>query len=366
MTPVQFLGRISALIPPPRYPLVRLSGVFAPRSSWRAAVVPKTPETRPAPPPSKKKTKTKRDAASSLAAEPGRGRSSEYEPPQGPRTSVRWQDAHTDARASPRCRCYAQARMDPRRIRELLERVQRGEVAVDGALDALRELPFRDIGMATVDHHRALRQGMPEVVFGEGKTVDQLVKIAEELASQHSNTLITRLDADKAAELIVRLPTLRYAPLARTGSVVVSPVELRDVGPVAVVTAGTSDVPVAEEAVETLAAVGLASTRLYDVGVAGIHRLFGRFDELQKAAAVIVCAGMEGALPSVVGGLVSVPVVAVPTSVGYGVARGGRTALFAMLTSCASGITVVNIDNGFGAAMAVHRMLYRPKRQEKA
>jgi NCAIR mutase (PurE)-related protein len=247
--------------------------------------------------------------------------------------------------------------MEPRRLRELLERVQRGEVAVEGALDVLRELPFRDLGIATIDHHRALRQGVPEVVFGEGKSVEQLALIAEELTRKHNNTFITRLDARKAEELGARLPALRYAPLARTGSVVVSPVLLRDVGAVAVVTAGTSDVPVAEEAVETLAAVGLRSTRLYDVGVAGLHRLLGRLDELRGAAAVIVCAGMEGALPSVMGGLVSAPIVAVPTSVGYGAALGGLTALAAMLTSCASGIAVVNIDSGFGAAMVVHRML---------
>jgi NCAIR mutase (PurE)-related protein len=249
--------------------------------------------------------------------------------------------------------------MDPRHIRELLERVQAGETPIDDALDTLRKLPFRDMGFATVDHHRALRQGVPEVIFSERKTVDQIAAIGNEILRAGQNVLMTRLDQEKADALAHHLAGFRYAPLARVGMVELAPPEARNVGTVAVVTAGTSDVPVAEEAVETLRAVGIEPLRMYDVGVAGLHRLLHRLDELRKASAVIVIAGMEGALPSVVGGVVSAPIVAVPTSVGYGTALGGFTALFAMLTACASGLVVVNIDSGFGAAMAVHRMLVR-------
>jgi len=247
--------------------------------------------------------------------------------------------------------------MDPRLVRELLERVHKSEVSVDEALESLRKLPFQDLGFATVDHHRALRQGVPEVIFGEGKPAELIAAIAEEMVRAGSNVLVTRVDAAKAEAILAKIPDFRYAPLARTLSLELRPVHPRSKGPVAVVTAGTSDMPVAEEAAETLRAVGLEPVRHYDVGVAGIHRLLHRVDDLRKAAAVIVCAGMEGALPSVMGGMVSSPVVAVPTSVGYGTALSGFTALFAMLTSCASGVVVVNIDSGFGAAMAVHRML---------
>ncbi len=242
-------------------------------------------------------------------------------------------------------------------VRELLERVQGSEVSVEEALETLRQLPFRDIGVATVDHHRALRQGVPEVIFGEKKTVDRISRITEEMVRAGANVLVTRVDPDKAAALCARFPAFRHAEEARTLSIVQSAPPRRTRGPVAVVTAGTSDAPVAEEAVETLLSVGLEPLRLYDVGVAGIHRLLHRLEDMRRAAAVIVCAGMEGALPSVVGGIVSAPIVAVPTSVGYGTALSGFTALFAMLTSCASGVVVVNIDSGFGAAMAVHRML---------
>lgn len=247
--------------------------------------------------------------------------------------------------------------MDPRLVRELLERVQGSDVSVDDALEVLRQLPFRDIGVATIDHHRALRQGVPEVIFGERKTVDQIARIAEEMVRAGHNVLVTRVDPDKAASLCARMPAFRHSAEARTLSIEVAPVPRRSRGPVAVVTAGTSDVGVAEEAAVTLEAVGLEPARLYDVGVAGIHRLLHRLEDLRRAAAVIVIAGMEGALPSVVGGVVSAPIVAVPTSVGYGTAMGGLTPLFAMLTSCASGVVVVNIDSGFGAAMAVHRIL---------
>lgn len=239
----------------------------------------------------------------------------------------------------------------------MLERVRESDLSVDDALEHLKKLPFRDIGVATVDHHRALRQGTPEVIFGERKSVDQIARITEEMVTAGQNVLVTRVDAAKAGELRDLFPSFRHSPEARTLFLEMRPVAPRARGPVAVVTAGTSDIDVAEEAVETLSAVGLTPLRLYDIGVAGIHRLLHRLDDLRRAAAVIVCAGMEGALPSVVGGIVDTPIVAVPTSVGYGTAMNGFTALFAMLTSCASGVVVVNIDSGFGAAMAVHRIL---------
>ena len=246
--------------------------------------------------------------------------------------------------------------MDPRHVRDLLSRLRQGEVDVDAAVEELKHLPFRDLGFASVDHHRALRQGVPEVIFGEPKTAEQIIAIAREIASAGQNIFVTRIDASKAEAIAAAIPGFAYAPVARTGSLVATPPPPRK-GTVAVVAAGTSDLPVAEEAVETLQAVGLASLRMYDVGVAGLHRLLHRLDALRAADCVIVVAGMEGALPSVVGGVVSAPIIAVPAAVGYGTALSGFTALFAMLTSCASGIVVVNIDNGFGAAMAAHRIL---------
>lgn len=249
--------------------------------------------------------------------------------------------------------------MNPGQIKALLERVKRGATTPDEALEALRDLPFADIGYATVDHHRALRMGVPEVIFGEGKTAEQIAGIAEELAKKEQNVLVTRLDTEKAALLAARLPAMKYAPMARTATLELSPIAARPCGPVAVVSAGTSDMPVAEEAAETLRMLGIEALRVYDVGVAGLHRLLTKRALLEEAAGIIVVAGMEGALPSVVAGLSPKPLVAVPTSVGYGVHLEGLTPLFAMLTSCASGVVVVNIDNGFGAAMAFHRMLPR-------
>lgn len=246
--------------------------------------------------------------------------------------------------------------MDPRHVRDLLERVQSGELAVDAAFEDLKHLPYRDLGFAAVDHHRALRQGVPEVIFGEGKSAEQITGIAREIAGAGQNVLVTRVDAAKAEALTAAIPGFRYAPVARTVSLVQSPPAQRR-GTVAVLTAGTSDLPVSEECAETLIAVGLTPLRMYDVGVAGLHRLLHRVDALRAADVVVVVAGMEGALPSVVGGVVSAPLIAVPTSVGYGTALSGFTALFAMLTSCASGVVVVNIDSGFGAAMAAHRIL---------
>ncbi|MFO0590724.1 MAG: nickel pincer cofactor biosynthesis protein LarB [Polyangiaceae bacterium] len=246
--------------------------------------------------------------------------------------------------------------MDPRHLRELLTKLRAGEVEVDAALEGLKTLPFRDLGFAAVDHHRALRQGVPEVIFGEPKTAEQIIGIAREIAAVDQNVFVTRVDPVKAAAIAEALPDFKYAPIARTGSIVRAPIPQRK-GTVAVVTAGTGDLPASEEAVETLIAVGLTPVRMYDIGVAGLHRLLHRVEALRAADVVIVAAGMEGALPSVVGGVVSTPIIAIPTSVGYGTALGGFTPLFAMLTSCASGVVVVNIDSGFGAAMAAHRIL---------
>jgi NCAIR mutase (PurE)-related protein len=247
--------------------------------------------------------------------------------------------------------------MDPKRLRDLLESVQGGRTSVDAALTELRDLPFADLGYAAVDHHRALRHGAPEVILGQGKTPAQVVGIARELARAGQNVLVTRLDADAAREVCAAMPDLKYSPLARTATLEQAPVPPLGTRPVALVSAGTGDLPVAEECAETLRMLGGTLERVYDVGVAGIHRLLHRRDVLDRSSVIIVVAGMEGALPSVVGGIASCPVIAVPTSVGYGVSFGGLTALAAMLSSCASGIVVCNIDNGFGAAYAAARIL---------
>lgn len=242
-------------------------------------------------------------------------------------------------------------------IAALLADVARGAVAPEAALERLRDLPYRDMGVAKIDHHRELRQGVPEVVFGVGKTSEELSTIARAFVERGQTMVVTRLDRERAERLRAEQPKLEYFERARMAKLVLSPVPKRKAPPVVIVSAGTSDLGAAEEAAEMLAAMGYATNRIYDVGVAGIHRLFHHVDELRRAPLAIVVAGMEGALPSVIGGLVSCPVIAVPTDVGYGTALSGFTALFAMLTSCASGLSVVNIDNGFGAAMAAHRIL---------
>jgi NCAIR mutase (PurE)-related protein len=256
--------------------------------------------------------------------------------------------------------------MDRERLRELLEAVQTGSLEVESALGKLATLPFSDLGYARVDHHRALRQGLAEVVLAEGKAPEHLIGIVRRLIEAGENVLVTRLVGRNAEELQQAVPALAYAPLARIAQLVQRPIVERVGTPVAIVTAGTSDIPVAEEAFETLRMFGLPAKRYFDVGVAGIHRLLGHLEELRAAPVAIVVAGMEGALPSVVGGLISAPIIAVPTSVGYGTALSGFTALFGMLTSCASGVTVVNIDNGFGAAMAVGRMLSPSQKQAQS
>ena len=252
--------------------------------------------------------------------------------------------------------------MDVLQLQNLLERVRAGGVSLDDALHELKDLPFADLGYARVDHHRALRQGVPEVIFGLGKTPEQIVGIAQELGRTGENVLITRLDQKKAGEVRRTLPQLTYNETAATGVWEQVPIAPLGKLPIALVCAGTADVPVAEECAETLRMLGIRVERLYDVGVAGIHRLLSRRDLFDQTALTIVVAGMEGALPSAVGGLVSIPVIAVPTSVGYGAAFGGLTALACMLTSCASGITVCNIDNGFGAAFAAARILHTAAR----
>lgn len=255
--------------------------------------------------------------------------------------------------------------MDAEKLGKLLEQVSSGGLSVEAAARELKKLPFSDVGYARVDHHRELRQGMPEVVFGEQKSSAQLIGIIRALLDAGQDVLVTRVDDDKAGIVCTELPKLRHAPVARVLSYRERSPSPRMASPVALITAGTSDQAVAEEAAETLAAGGIEVDRIYDVGVAGIHRLFEAMPRIERAPAVICIAGMEGALPSVLGGLVRCPVVAVPTSVGYGAALQGMTALFGMLTGCASGVTVVNIDNGFGAAMAVIRLASLLKNGER-
>lgn len=242
--------------------------------------------------------------------------------------------------------------MNPIRLRELLMQVQEGRLDADAAMEQLRALPFEDLGFAKVDHHRAIRTGFPEVIFGSGKSAEQIIEIARSLASAEHNVLITRLDATIAEHVQRALPALSYSAQARIGSLIHTPAKIVGRGTVLIVAAGTSDRAVAEEAAVTAEHMGNRVERVHDVGVSGIHRLFAHQDLLRAAAVLIVVAGMEGALPSVVAGLVDRPVIAVPTSVGYGASFGGLAALLAMLNSCAAGVLVVNIDNGFGAAVA--------------
>jgi NCAIR mutase (PurE)-related protein len=233
-------------------------------------------------------------------------------------------------------------------VRKLFELVRKGKLSPDDAVQRLRHLPFEDLGFAKVDHHRALRVGMPEVVFGEGKKPAQLAEIFWRLSKHGGNILATRVSKEQFAAVKKKTRQAEYQPVARA-AVLQRDKTKYGKGAIAVVSAGTSDIPVAEEAVVTAEIMGNDVERLYYVGVAGIHRLLANHRSLTRARVVIVCAGMEGALPSVVGGLVGVPVVAVPTSVGYGAAFKGVAALLGMMNSCASNVSVVNIDNGFGA-----------------
>jgi pyridinium-3,5-biscarboxylic acid mononucleotide synthase len=246
--------------------------------------------------------------------------------------------------------------MNMTELKQLLAAVRAGTLDDEQALQRLGTLPFEDVGVALIDHHRELRQGVPEVVLAEGKSAEQLRIIITRMAERGSNILVTRLTAEKAAPLLELLPTAAYDGDSRTFSLVQQPIEMVGRGKILVICAGTSDLPVAREAAVTARLLGNEVEELVDVGVAGIHRLLARYERLREAAVLIVVAGMEGALPSVVGGLVAAPVIAVPTSVGYGAAFGGLAALLGMLNSCASGVTVVNIDNGFGAGFAAARI----------
>ena len=237
--------------------------------------------------------------------------------------------------------------MEIERLKTLLEQVKDGKVAVEDALQSLRTLPFEDLGFSKIDHHRQLRTGFPEVIFCEGKTVAHVKQISERILAAGHPLLATRATPDMYEAVKEIAPEARYNALGRT--IAVSESDAAGVSGILVVSAGTSDLPVAEEAAETAQMMGNQPERLYDVGVAGLHRLISNHEKLLTARVIIVVAGMEGALPSVVGGLVDCPVIAVPTSIGYGASFGGLAALLGMLNSCASGVTVVNIDNGFGA-----------------
>ncbi|MCS6949366.1 MAG: nickel pincer cofactor biosynthesis protein LarB [Armatimonadota bacterium] len=246
--------------------------------------------------------------------------------------------------------------MDVKALQELLQAVREGKLSVDDALQRLRALPYENLEFARVDTHRALRKGFPEVVFCQGKTPEQVLAILERLSELHRKVLATRAAPDLARQVQERFPQARYHEAARIlvlgeGEATVRPPQDRYV---LVVAAGTSDLPVAEEAAVTAAEMGSRVERLYDVGVAGLHRLLSQSEKLFSAQVLVVVAGMEGALPSVVGGLVSRPVIAVPTSVGYGAHFGGLAPLLTMLNSCAPGVAVVNIDNGFGAGYLAH------------
>jgi len=240
--------------------------------------------------------------------------------------------------------------MEQKQLKKLLVQVQNGEVSIEAALDRLRHLPFEDIDFARIDHHRPMRKGFPEVIFGEGKTGRQIVEIMTRMARHGGPILATRLDADKARAVIKKFPQACYHPLSRVLTLEKkTPSSPTGRGTVLILSAGTSDIPVAEEALITARIMGNETDYIYDAGVAGLHRLLAHTEKIFSASVLVVVAGMEGALPSVVAGLVNRPVIAVPTSIGYGASFHGLAALLSMLNACSSGVGVVNIDNGFGA-----------------
>ena len=245
--------------------------------------------------------------------------------------------------------------MEQKEMIDLLRQVASGTMDVEQAALKLKEEPFEDLGFAKIDHHRAMRQGVAEVIYGEGKTPEQIFRIAE--------AMITRMNKESAIYVGERLE-LQYDEVSRIGFIGEAPIKDGD-GKIVVATGGTSDIPVAEEAARTAETLGNEVIRLYDVGVAGVHRLLGHLDELMEARVIIAVAGMEGALASVIGGLVDCPVIAVPTSVGYGASFGGVSALLSMLNSCASGVSVVNIDNGFGAGFLASRINHIERRTKE-
>ena len=242
--------------------------------------------------------------------------------------------------------------MDIGTLKELIEKIKDGTIGVDEALTKLRDLPFEDIGFASIDHHRALRRGFPEVIYGWGKKTEEIVEIIRKMVDKEENILVTRLTDDKAKIIKEQFPKGDYFPNPKVFTLEVKPIEKRGKGTILVISAGTADIPVAEEAAITARFMGNEVETIFDVGVSGLHRLLGKRDALMEASVIVVVAGMEGALPSIVGGLVDKPVIAVPTSTGYGASFRGLSALLGMLNSCASGVTVVNIDNGFGAGYA--------------
>lgn len=238
--------------------------------------------------------------------------------------------------------------MDNRHLIELLKKVASGEITPESAMEGLKFLPFEDMGFANIDNHRAVRTGYPETIFCQGKTSKQIADIMERLSEGNDNILATRATYDNYVEVLKKIPDAKYYEDARLIVLERNPLPKQEMS-IAVVTAGTADIPVAEEAALTAEILGNTVDRIYDVGVAGIHRLFAKLDRIRAANVVIVVAGMEGALASVVGGLVDRPVIAVPTSIGYGANLEGLSALLSMLNSCANGVGIVNIDNGFGA-----------------
>ena len=249
--------------------------------------------------------------------------------------------------------------MEEARLRRLLDRVAEGKLGVAEALERLKVLPFEDLGFAKVDHHRAIRRGFPEVIFCEGKTAAEIAKIAKNVTARGANLLATRCDAEQFRKIAPALPGAVYHREGRLFAI--ERAKAKRHGLVAVVSGGTSDRPVAEEAALTAQYLGCAVDRLYDVGVAGIHRLLSSWERIRKADCIVVVAGMEGALASVVAGIADAPLIAVPTSVGYGASFGGLSALLTMLNSCAGGVTVVNIDNGFGAGYAAATIIRRAR-----
>jgi len=253
--------------------------------------------------------------------------------------------------------------MEESKLVELLNQVAQGKVTPEEALNKLRVLPFEDIGFARIDHHRALRRGIPEVIFCEGKDVGEIIEISKRIINQGVNLIATRVTEEKFKEVAKEIPQARF--FSEAGLFVVERVEITRRGSVAVVSAGTSDRKVAEEAALCAYYFGTNVERVYDVGVAGIHRLFAEWDRIREADVVIVVAGMEGALASVVAGIVDSPIIAVPTSVGYGASFNGLSALLTMLNSCAGGVTVVNIDNGFGAGYAAANIIKRIYRERE-
>jgi NCAIR mutase (PurE)-related protein len=234
-------------------------------------------------------------------------------------------------------------------IEDILNKVQEGTLSPKNALQLMKDYPYQDLAFAKIDHHRELRRGFPEVIFGQGKTAEQIVKISREILKKGNNLLITKVDSSMYKKVKNKLPLVQYNPQAKV-IYCKKKKSTKGKGKIIVITAGTSDIPVAEEAVITCEIFGNDVERIYDVGVAGLHRLFGEYDKITGARVLITVAGMEGALPSVIAGITDKPIIAVPTSVGYGASLKGLAALLAMLNSCPGGVAVVNIDNGFGAA----------------